>query len=350
MPEPRKLRMGVVGLGWVGSARHIPTISANPAYELVGVADRSAERVAQFAKANGKVRACQAKTLSAIDWIDEVDAISVATAPMAHHDLVCEGLARGLHVITEKPFAMTPGEGAAMVAAAADADRTLAVVHNFQFARSMEKLDRDIASGHLGRIRGVRALQLGNPSRRLPTWYQQLPLGLFYDESPHLLYLLSRVAGPLSLAKAVCVHNPDGQATPYQIDAWFRSDSEFPVTMSCCFEASVSEWYLLVHGEKSVAIVDIFRDIYIRLPNDGSHATAEVIRTSFAATAQHWAQHGTSGLLHVLGKLRYGNDHVFDRFARGVAGDKAALAPIDAAAAQRVLALQHDIISNAERL
>jgi predicted dehydrogenase len=40
-------------------------------------------------------------------------------------------LQRGLHVITEKPFAISVREGQAMLAAATAADRTLAVVHNF---------------------------------------------------------------------------------------------------------------------------------------------------------------------------------------------------------------------------
>lgn len=348
MPDP--IRIGVVGLGWVGQARHIPALTANPAFQLVGVADRSESRVREFAARKPQFAADNATRLADIDWIDEVDAISVATAPFAHHDLVGEALERGLHVITEKPFAMNPAEGRAMVKAAEASGKTLAVVHNFQFARSMRRLDRDLTSGRIGDIKGLRAIQFGNPARRLPIWYQDLPLGLFYDESPHLLYLLSRLAGPLNLARAVCVENRDGGATPYHIDAWFRSEAGYPISMSCCFEASLSEWYLIVHGERATAIVDIFRDIYLRLPNDGGHGTREVVRTSGLATLQHWVQHGSSGALHLAGKLRYGNDHVFARFAAGIHGDGEALEPIAGAAALRTLELQHDIITQSARL
>ena len=348
MPDP--IRIGVVGLGWVGQARHIPTLAASPAFQLIGVADRSESRVREFAARKPQLATDNANRLADITWIDEVDAISVATAPFAHHDLVCEAMERGLHVITEKPFAMNPSEGQNMVKVAQASGKTLAVVHNFQFARSMQRLDRDLASGRIGKIKGLRAIQFGNPARRLPTWYQDLPLGLFYDESPHLLYLLSKLAGPLDLARGVCVENHDGGATPYQIDAWFRSDAGYPVSLSCCFEASLSEWYLIVHGERATAIVDIFRDIYLRLPNDGSHGTREVVRTSSLATLQHWVQHGSSGALHLAGKLRYGNDHVFARFAAGIHGDFAALAPISGSAALRTLELQHDIITQSARL
>lgn len=349
MAEP--VRIGVVGLGWVGQARHLPTILGDRRFQLVGVADRRGDRARSVADRLRHVRASEAGHLCEIAWINDVDAISVATAPMAHHDLVREALGRGLHVITEKPFAMSVAEGSAMLEDAARTRKCLAVVHNFQFARSMKRLKRDLATGRLGQIRGLRAVQLGNPSRRLPTWYDDLPLGLFYDESPHLLYLLSSVAGQLSLVKAVSAESRRGGTTPAQIDAWFAAEgADYPITLSCNFESSLSEWYLAVHGEKAVAIVDIFRDIYLRLPNDGGHGTRDVIRTSLTATAQHWWQHLASGLPHLTGKLRYGNDEVFGRFNRAIRGDHAALAPIDAPVAQRILTLQHDIIAKRERL
>lgn len=345
------VRIGVIGLGWVGTARHIPTLAADRGFVLVGVADRRPNRAKDFASRFGKLRAAEASRLSAIDWIDDVEAVSIATAPAAHHDLVREALDRGLHVITEKPFAMNVGEGAAMLSDAGRAERCLAVVHNFQFARSMKRLKADLVSGLLGKICGIRAIQLGNPSRRLPAWYEELPLGLFYDESPHLLYLLSSIAGPLTLNKAVSAESRSGAATPAQLDAWFNAEgADYPITLSCNFESSLSEWHLLVHGENGVGIVDIFRDIYLRLPSDGGHGTWEVLRTSLTATTQHWWQHLTSGIPHLAGKLRYGNDEVFGRFGKAIRGDAASLAPIHAEVAQRILTLQHDIVDKRERL
>lgn len=345
-----KLRIGIVGLGWVGTARHLPVIAASRQFALVGVADRNGERAAKIADKHG-LRGSAAASLADIDWIDQVEAISIATPPTAHHDLACEAVGRGLHVITEKPFAMSTDEGEAMVSAADAAGRRLAVVHNFQFARSMQRLRSDLENGRLGAIRGLRAIQLGNPSRRLPTWYEELPLGLFYDESPHLLYLAASIAGKLELTKAVCAASRHDRQTPAQIDCWFEADgADYPISLSCNFEAGLSEWYVCLHGEKAVAIVDVFRDIYLRLPNDGSHGTREVLGTSLTATAQHWWQHLASGVPHLMGKLKYGNDEVFERFAAGIRGDREALAPISAASALQTLSLQHDIIAQSERL
>lgn len=345
------VRVAAIGLGWVCQNRHLPAMDRSPRFDVVGVIDRAPGRAGAIAKQRGYRHFSEAATLADIDWLDQVDAITVATAPMTHFALVEEAIARGKHVLTEKPFTMTVAEGTELVAAANSADRRLAIVHNFQFARSTRRLFDDLASGVLGTIRGVDAVQFGNPGRRLPSWCEELPMGLFYDESPHLLYLLRAVAGQLSLARSLVVPSQTGLTTPARIEAYFRGDkADCPIRLSCNFESPVSEWYLMVSGDEGLGIVDIFRDIYIRLPNDGRHDTLKVLRTSRVATFQHWLQHLTSGIPHLTRRLSYGNDELFDRFGRAVGGETAALAPIDGASALAVLTLQHAIIDSAEAI
>src|SRR6185312_13861328 len=222
--------------------------------------------------------------------------------------------------------------------------------HNFQFARSTKLLLRDIATGVLGRIHAINAVQFGNPSRRLPKWYDELPLGLMYDESPHLLYLLRAVAGEIRLNRSLTHPSTKGLNTPARIDAFFESARiHGPITLSCNFESPVSEWHLIVSGENRLGIVDVFRDIYISLPNDRAHETGDVFRTSLHATSKHLYQHLISGIPHLRGRLFYGNDEVFHRFACAIRGSIEQLAPIGPESALAVLRLQHAIIDNQER-
>jgi scyllo-inositol 2-dehydrogenase (NADP+) len=195
----------------------------------------------------------------------------------------------------------------------------------------------------------VNAVQFGNPGRRLPKWYDELPLGLFYDESPHLLYLIRRVAGAVELSRCITHPSTTGLNTPARIDAYFRSPSfPGPITLSCNFESPVSEWYMLVFGDKRLGIVDIFRDIYLSLPNDGLHKTFAVLRTSLYATGQHFWQHLLSGIPHLAGCLVYGNDEVFARFAQAIRGRTDQLLPIGPESALAVLRLQHAIVEQQE--
>jgi predicted dehydrogenase len=351
-PDARPLRVAAAGLGWVTLHRHIPVMRRMRDVEIVLVVDRRPERASDVARRFRIPRHVEAATFRDVDGLDQVDAVTIGAAPESHFELAHSALQRGKHVLLEKPFAMSLDEGERLVAAARDAGVVLAIVHNFQFARSARRLAGDLDAGRLGRIRSLVARQFGNPRRRLPTWYETLPLGLFYDESPHLLYLLRRFApGPLRLEAVRSTASTTGLNTPALLDAHFVAEAPsgpVPASLYLNFESPVSEWFLAVLGDEGAGIVDVFRDIYIRLPNDGAHTTATVLRTSLAATFQHWAQHLTSGALHLTGRLSYGNDEVFRRFVDAV---RSGCPPdlIGPADAIDVLRIQHQVIDQCRK-
>lgn len=345
------LRVAAVGLGWVTVHRHLPAMRGNRAFEIVGVVDRHPGRAQSLAARLAVPRHHAGERLSDIPWLDAVEAFTIGTGPGAHAALIREALSLGRHVLTEKPFVLDPAEGEALVAFARSKGRVLAVIHNFQFARSARRLAADLAAGRYGALRFVHARQLGNPLRRLPAWYEELPLGLFYDESPHMFYLLRALAPqPLQFLRAEVHPSTQGKRTPAWISAHYAAgESRIPVKLDMAFEAPLSEWHVSVAGERCLGDVDVFRDIYVRVPNDGAHTTWPVLRTSLAATASHWAQHLLSGPRHLAGTLDYGNREVFRRFA---AAARAAAEPqgIGGADALAVLRMQHEILQRAERL
>jgi scyllo-inositol 2-dehydrogenase (NADP+) len=321
------------------------------AFDVVGVVDRREGHAAAVAQRLGLRRHYAAQRLADVPWLGEIDAVVIGTAPAAHAHLIREALVLGKHVLTEKPFVMTPAEGEALVALSRERRRVLAVVHNFQFARSTQRLAADLAAGRYGALRFLHARQLGNPRRRLPAWYDELPLGLFYDESPHLLYLLRALApAPLRFLRAAVHPSTGGKRTPAWISAHYAAGpAGIPVKLDLAVEAPLREWHVSVAGERRLGDIDVFRDIYLDLPNDGAHTTWPVLRTSLAATWAHWAQHLLSGPRHLAGRLFYGNDEVFRRFAAAAAAgtDPEGIGAEDALA---VLRMQHEIIEKAERL
>jgi len=317
----KPIRIGIVGLGWVSTHRHIPSLLRNPRFQIIGIADRN-ESLAEAWGRKLRVPHCTANAINDITWMEHADAIDVATAPMSHHALAGDALAAGKHVITEKPFAMSLDEGRDLLARAKKNQRILAIVHNFQFSSAVQKLEQDLQNGTIGPIRSIVATQWGNPSRRLPVWYDQLPGGLFYDESPHLLYLVKRLSpAALSLESVDACASTLGHRTPASIDAHFRAQAPhgtIPVAINCRFESPLSEWHVAVLGEHAAGIVDVFRNIYLRLPNDGAHGTRQVLRTSLQASWAHWWQHVTNGPRHLSGSLLYGNPTIFERFADAI--------------------------------
>jgi scyllo-inositol 2-dehydrogenase (NADP+) len=339
------IRIAAVGLGWVSQNRHLPAIAVSRGtYRLVGVIDSRLER-ARLVAERYRTRGAAARVLANVPWLDDVDAIVVGAPPFAHAALIEEAIAAGKHVLTEKPFVMEVADGERLLRSALNAHRVLAIVHNFQFSRSFKCLQRLIQDRKLGEIRSVWATQLSNPRRRLPEWYRDLPGGLFFDESPHLLYLVRRLLPDLSLVASRITPSTGGESTPAEVYAQFSNRHGQTATLLMNFEAALSEWHLIVTGEHGTADVDVFRDILTFLPNDGRHDARDILRTSYRAIRAHLLGTLASGARHSLKRLDYGNCEILARFADSI--HQAALQPdfIGSHEALAVRRLQDEILS-----
>ena len=344
----KKVRCAVIGLGWVGTHRHVLNLRRHPQVELVGLIDRKEGCAEQLAQRLGVPHWATCRDGQA-SWMQDVDAVVIATDTRSHHPLAMMLLNRGKHVLLEKPMAMNVEQGREILALSQRVNRVLAVVHNFQFARSLKALQRILEQGALGDVRAMLVTQLSNPSRRLPTWYDEIPLGLFYDESPHLLYLIRRFA-PLEpqLLNAQIVSSPSGKQTPLVVNAQFQS-GPVPIHVYMNFEAPVSEWHVMVVGSKRVAVADLFRDILVVVRNDGSHRARDILRTTRDAFSTHMLGFIKSGVLLAMGGLRYGNDEVIVRFIQAVQEQKPPQG-ISGSDGLWVLEMQHRIIAMARRV
>lgn len=329
-----------VGAGWVTSHRHIPAMKGSRRARVLGVIDTKPDRAAAVARRH---RVPHAGTDLSAPWAQSGAAFTVGVSPAAHFDVVAGLLDRGKHVLMEKPMCLTVPDGERLADLAKARGVVLGIVHNFQFARSVLRVKDWLATGRWGRVTGLQGFQWSNPGRRLPTWYETLPLGLFYDESPHLLYLLRAFGGPLALRRASLVESTAGRATPHQVTAEFDAGG-LPATLVMNFEAPVSEWQLVVMAEGGMAVVDVFRDIAVFLPNDGLHTARNVVRSSVGLVGGHLLGFLTSGLRMVSGRLLYGNDEVVRRFLDSV-DQRIPLQDIGPDDALDVLRAQHAILA-----
>ncbi len=337
-------RVVAVGAGWVAVHRHLPGIAGAPTLELAGVVDRDSARAERAARPRRVPHA----TSLADPVLGSFDAVTIGTAPPSHGAVVREALALGKHVLVEKPFAMDPAEADALVTLARERGRILAVVHNFQFARSVSAARRHVAAGTYGALRGVVGLQLSNDRRRLPEWYRELPGGLFYDESPHFFYLVRAFLGDARVAEASFVASLDPlDNTPRSAHIDLASGDRF-ATLDMRFAAALSEWQLLVLCDRATLACDIFRDILTIVPDDGLHRPGQIMRTSLRATVGHWRGVVSSGVRFATGHLDYGNREVFRRFARAIETG-AAPEGISAEDGRAVVRSMHDALAHLPR-
>jgi predicted dehydrogenase len=153
-PSPEPLRVGVVGTGALGR-HHVRILASLPGARLVGLHDARPDVGAAVAAEHGTRAFDDAEALAA-----EVDAMVVAVPTTEHCRLGERLLARGLHVLMEKPIAATLGEADRLIAAAAAAGRTLAVGHVEFFNPAVQAL---LADGIPPRFVEVQRLGVFSP-------------------------------------------------------------------------------------------------------------------------------------------------------------------------------------------
>ena len=126
-----RLPVGVAGVGSLGS-HHARLYASLPDARLVGVYDPVEARAAEIATRYG-TRAYP--SLDAL--LADAEAVSVVVPTPAHHEVGLAALARGRHVLMEKPIAATLEEAQALVDAAGRAGVLLQIGHVERFNRAL---------------------------------------------------------------------------------------------------------------------------------------------------------------------------------------------------------------------
>ncbi len=131
-----RLRVAVIGVGHLG--QHHARILANlPEVELVGVADSNFEQARTIAEKLGT------RAYDSIEpLLGQVDAVSVVTPTVFHHQVARSFLKAGVPVLVEKPICRTLSEADELIQLAEDANVPLQVGHIERFNPAFEDLAR----------------------------------------------------------------------------------------------------------------------------------------------------------------------------------------------------------------
>lgn len=142
------LKIGIIGCGKIAQVRHAPEYAENPHCTITACYDFNPERAKTMAAAYGAVAY---ESLEAL--LDSgVDAVSVCSANNVHASATVAALRKGIHVLCEKPMAVTLSDCETMVAAQAETGKILMIAHNQRFARAHVAAREMIARGDLGKI------------------------------------------------------------------------------------------------------------------------------------------------------------------------------------------------------
>ena len=163
-----RLKALVAGTGF-GCRIQLPALRG-AGFEVIGLIGSDPQRTGERAAANG-VPGSFTDLGAAIDATG-ADVVAISTPPHSHGALTLQALARGCHVLCEKPFARDVTEAQAMLAAADGAGKVHMLGHEFRYIPQRAAVGRAIAEGLIGEPHAVSMVQL---LPHIPVYEGQMP-------------------------------------------------------------------------------------------------------------------------------------------------------------------------------
>jgi predicted dehydrogenase len=191
-----KLKTAVIGYGKVAHT-HAEALAAIPESDLVAVCGRDTAKARAFAERYG-VRAFT--SVEAMIGAG-VEAVAVATPHPAHAAVTVPALRAGAHAIVEKPLASSLDDCDAMIAAARERGRTLAMISQRRLYAPVLRVRDAIDSGKIGRPVLGTVTMLGWRSEE---YYRSDPWrgswdgeggGVLVNQAPHQIDILQWYMG-----------------------------------------------------------------------------------------------------------------------------------------------------------
>ena len=143
----KRLGMGIVGAGFVGP-HHVEAVRRLGFVDIVAVAGSTGESGRRKAESLGARRGYG----SYVELLDDrdVDVVHVATPNHLHYEVTSSALAKGKHVISDKPLAASAAEARRLVDQLASSGLVGAVTFNYRGNPLVQQARHAIARGDIG--------------------------------------------------------------------------------------------------------------------------------------------------------------------------------------------------------
>lgn len=207
-----QVRVGVVGTSWYADFMHLPALKSHPQAQLVAICGRNRERTEEMAK---KYEIPQVFT-NYQEMIEKagIEALVVAIPDDLHYPVTMAAINAGLHVLCEKPLALSLQQAQEMVERAEKAGVKHMTYFTWRWLPVFQYLHRLIEEGYLGRCFYSQFRFVGSYGRNGQygwKWDRQRGLGILGDLGVHMIDLAHWCIGDIIQVNA---HLPTFIARP----------------------------------------------------------------------------------------------------------------------------------------
>ena len=185
MSHVNEIRVGLLAYGAIGD-QHNSAVGATKGLRLTAAADTNPDRL-EAAKALAPDIATFTDSNEMLDS-GLIDLVVISTPPNSHYSWAKESLNRGLHVILEKPMALTVQECDELIALAASKELLLVVYQNRRFDADFVTMKRLIDDGAIGDVFSYESF-VGGYSKPCSYWHSMVDVsgGAIFDWGSHFI-------------------------------------------------------------------------------------------------------------------------------------------------------------------
>ncbi|MBK8004386.1 MAG: Gfo/Idh/MocA family oxidoreductase [Gemmatimonadetes bacterium] len=166
---PDNLRVGIIGAGAITQVAHLPVLRKLKGVQVVGICDTDMPKAKALAD-RFQVPDAYSDIEELLDY-EQLDAVAICTPNHLHEPHVAAALAKGLHVLVERPLAMTAPGVQRLLKLAEKKQRHLMVGMSHRYRSDVQIVRSFIQSGELGRVESIRgSWHVFRPSRASLGW------------------------------------------------------------------------------------------------------------------------------------------------------------------------------------
>jgi predicted dehydrogenase len=239
------LSVALIGTGGIALANHLPGVSQCRDAAVTALCDTNPAVLAEASRASGITRT----------WTDPlalvresgVDAVIVATPNSSHYPITMAAIAAGMHVLCEKPIAMTLAEALEMARAADSTGVRHMTAFTYRFVPAMRYTERLVRQGYVGEPWHFRAQRFQDWGRRYLGWRQRAAdagTGEIGDMLSHRIDYGHLLVGPIARVTASTRRLWDTRADaagiehPSDLEDWVACIAEFEAGASGVLEST----------------------------------------------------------------------------------------------------------------
>lgn len=191
------MRVGIIGSGAIVQVAHLPVLRRMKSVDVRAICDTDLPKARAIAERFGVKDAYD--DIEDLLSHEELDAIVVCTPNHLHESHILAALSADLHVLVEKPLALSSGSAQKIAKAAEKSGKVVLVGMNHRYRPDVQLVRSFVQSGELGVVDSVRgSWHVFRPSRAQLGWRQKRELsggGAMLDLGLTMLDLAFWLAG-----------------------------------------------------------------------------------------------------------------------------------------------------------